>query len=223
MKNNFRTHVIIRGDSLQRIALMYKLNSWHDLVYLNGLEYPYIYDVLDDDAYKNDPKVAKVGDRILIPHTGQSVPTDANLGQLEELAYGSDLDIFNYDQEWINQVNADIKGELIDESSDLRITSGVSNLKQQLLISIMVTKGSLMLHPKFGSNLKNMVGMKATVQNLNKMRIELVRTIRTNQNVKEVCNVSAQKVEGGVLLKADIIPYPPYSTFTFSYVLYGDE
>ena len=61
------THRVELGDSLQRIARQYDLEDWRQIAEINQLEPPYINAVFEDNYYKDNDKVAEIGDFLLIP------------------------------------------------------------------------------------------------------------------------------------------------------------
>lgn len=214
------THTIQIGDSLQKLAIAYNLRDWREIVYLNNLEPPYVDTAaVHSVAYKNNPRVAKVGESILIPAAYQSpVASAADVTLLEKFAYGSDLDIFAYDETNVKAVRLDEKGELsANKIGDLAIASGIKNLRQRLIIRLGVHKGSFILHPEFGSELYTLVGLPWTAQNIIKIQLEVQKNILSDPFVQGVSDIEVSKVAHGVLMvDCGVAPVPPYKPFKFS-------
>lgn len=214
------THTLQIGDSLQRLAITYNLVDWRELVYLNNLEPPYVYTAtIRTEQYKNNPRVAKVGDSILIPAAYQSpVASSADINLLERYAYGADLDIFSYDETNIKAVRLDEKGELsANKVGDLAIATGVKNLRQRLIIRLAVHKGSFILHPEFGSELHKLIGLPWTAQNVIKIQLEVQKNILSDPFVQGVGDIEVNRVEHGTLaVDCGVVPVPPYKPFKFS-------
>lgn len=226
------THIVCVGDSLQKIAVKYGISDWREIAYINDLQYPYIDDditspmqvgntyVSGESARTIDSsKVAKVGDSLLIPsfnYTTAPAYSQVNQEELEKLAYGSDLDIYGYD--YMNEQVMDLseKGELSETSSgDIRLAEGVRNLRQQLLIELSTPLGALILHPDFGSTIREMNGMKTTKQTLTKIALEAQRVILKNFRVSGIKDMEVTKVDTASRIKCTIVPISPYSAFTF--------
>lgn len=216
-QKGYITHTIKVGDSVQRLAVMYKLSDWRDIVYLNELEYPFIDDEIGSTTYANNEAVKKVGQEILIPaNYTTAIPAQSNMAELEKMAYGSDLDIYNFTPENELVVSLEEKGELSDQDGDLRLSEGIANLKQRMIIRLSTSKGSLTLHPEFGSTLKNLVGLKATPQTLIKMRLEVQRCILSDSLIKGIKELNVDKQGGKVIITCIVVPIPPYKPFAFA-------
>lgn len=230
------THIVCVGDSLQKIAIKYGLDDWREIAYLNDLQYPYIDDDITSprqvgNTYEagsgvrtiDSSKVAKVGDSLLIPSFNYATApaySQVNQEDLEKLAYGSDLDIYGYD--YMNEFVMDLseKGELSETSSgDIRLAEGIRNLRQQLLIELSTPLGALILHPDFGSTIRDMNGMKATKQTLIKIMLEAQRVILKNFRVKEIKDMEITKEGTASRIKCIIIPISPYSAFVFNEII----
>lgn len=213
--NGYILHTIKPGDSLQRLQVIYKLQDWREIVFANKLEYPYIVDDIEKSKqYKSNPKVACMGDKLLIPSWYYSAsPQFENKTEedIQTVAYGSDLDVWNFDSENKTVMNLDTKGELNPtEDGDINIAKGIANLRQQLMIRLATPVGSLTLHPKFGSKIKNMVGFRGTKTNLIKMKLEVQRVILSDFRVNQVKNLSVEMKNRQVIISCWINPIAPY-------------
>lgn len=215
------THTLKIGDSLQKLAVIYKLVDWREIAYLNNLEPPYIDTAgVYSKEYQNNPNVAKVGDSLLIPAAYQSpVVSTTDISMLEKYAYGSDLDIHSFDPSNEMALYLEEKGELSANKKvgDLAVVSGISNLKQRLNIRLSVHKGALILHPEFGSELYTLIGLPWTTQTLIKIQLEVQKNILSDPFVQGVGNISVNKVAHGTLfVDCQVVPVPPYKPFRFS-------
>ena len=215
--SGYITHVVQVGDSLQKIASVYGVSDWKDLVYINNLEYPYIYDTLDASATQSTRGVLKVGDKILIPSDEYSTPANnIRIDNIEKQAYGCDLDIYPFDSGNEQVKNLESKGELSDNNGDLKLSQGIRNLRQRILIRLSVAKGSMILHPNFGSDIDKYVGLKSTPQNLIKLQLAVQECILSDELVKRVQDLTVEVSNGILSVDCKIIPVPPYSPFKFT-------
>ena len=187
--NGYILHTIKPGDSLQRLQVIYKLQDWREIVFANKLEYPYIVDDIEKSKqYKSNPKVACMGDKLLIPSW-----------------------YYSASPQFENKTEEDIQGELNPtENGDINIAKGIANLRQQLMIRLATPVGSLTLHPKFGSKIKNMVGFRGTKTNLIKMKLEVQRVILSDFRVNQVKNLSVEMKNRQVIISCWINPIAPY-------------
>lgn len=214
--SGYITHVVQVGDSLQKIASAYNISDWRDLVYVNNLEYPYIHDTLDVDVSLIGSRVLKVGDRMLIPSSRYLTPANnLRIDTVEKQAYGGDLDIYSYDSGNEQVKNLESKGELNDNNGDLRLAEGVGNLCQRLLIRLSVAKGSMILHPDFGSDIDKYVGLKGTPQNLIKLRLAVQECILSDELIEQIQDLTVEVSNGILSVTCGIVPVPPYSPFKF--------
>lgn len=211
----YKTHLVAAGDSIQRIATTYGIEDWREIVHFNKLDYPYIGN--EDEIY--DGNVAKIGTVLMIPSYDYIVsPTisDISLPTMEELAYGSDLDLYSLiDSGGIH--NFDTKGELSSDANlDLKIASGIENLSQQLTTKLSTPKGTLWLHPDWGCNVKRYIGRKGSLENLIKMRLMIQECILEDNRVTAVENLTIKQVDRKLLVTCDIYPISPYPKFSYS-------
>lgn len=209
------THRIEIGDSLQRIAKQYEIEDWREIAYINQLDPPYIYSVFDKDKSIEDKNIALVGDYILIPTSrAYSVANHKDRAEIESMAYGKDLDLYHN-----KTVDHEIKGHLENNNGDVDTVSGLANLGQQLQSRLSVTKGSLFMHPDFGSELYKYYGKNYSQEVINKIIFEIESCLRSDFRVKEIKDLRADLVDGQVLVKAEIIPIEPGKPFDFKYIV----
>lgn len=191
----FRKHVIQYGDTMQSIAQYYYNNvgAWIELIEHNNLKYPYI---VDDESVKNkDPeRLVTIGDTIIIP-------TEENLSDvvlqdisskdrdaLLELSFGRDLNITR-DEGYFNErgTSDEILG-FTGTSGDLDTVTGIGNIKQQLQTRLLTPRGSLMLHPDYGSDLHELFGKNIPEQAV-LIEMEVCRTLLSDGRVQSANNV----------------------------------
>lgn len=211
----YKTHIVSEGDSIQRIALSYGIEDWREIVRFNKLDYPYIGNY--GEIYEGN--VAVTGNTILIPsydYVVSPLVSDISMPTMEELAYGTDLDLYTEtDESTIH--NFDIKGELSgNESLDLRLVTGIKNLTQQLTTKLATPKGLLWLHPEWGCNLKKYIGRKGSLENLTKMRLMAQEAILEDNRVSAIENLTLNKTSTRIIITCDIYPISPYPKFRYT-------
>lgn len=226
MASNYITHIVGVGDTVQRIAYRYGID-WVSLVVINGLEYPYIDSVINSTEYEDTDEVAKIGDRLVIPTVGLVIPQKTNNSgkEVEALAFGGDLDLFANELNTNGYTNVEVLGELTDNSmGDIRVCQGIANLRQQLITRLGTPKGSLMLHPEWGCELTNYIGMKLTIERLIDIRNCVIRCVNGDFRVLGVSDIQASfrykpssygetRVQKGLFLDFIVHPIEPYSVF----------
>lgn len=196
-----KKHVIQYGDTMQSIAQYYynDVGAWIDLIEHNNLKYPYI---VDDELVKNkDPqRLVTVGDTIIIP-TEESLSdvvlqdiSSKDRDALLELSFGRDLNITR-DESYFNEHGS--SDEILGFSGttgDLDTVTGIANIKQQLQTRLLTPRGSLMLHPNYGSDLHELFGKNIPEQAV-LIDMEVCRTLLSDGRVQSANNVD-WKIEG---------------------------
>ncbi|MBU5669502.1 DUF2634 domain-containing protein [Peptoniphilus sp. MSJ-1] len=213
--HGLKTHRITEGDSLQKLARLYDIEDWRQITILNSLEEPYIDSVFFSDTYKDNPKVAKIGDIILLPKPNGD---DINISnrrneEIESLAYGIDIDI-NGDL----PVATTIQGE-IREGGDIKLVAGVNNLAQQLNTRLTTKRGSLIEHPDYGSDLYKYNGLLDNGRTDNKVIFEVESCIREDFRVKDVTNIKLIHKGSARYVSCTVIPIEPGTPFKYEYIL----
>lgn len=209
------THRVEIGDSLQRIARQYDLDNWQEIAEINRLEPPYINSIFEDDTYKDNDRVAEVGDLILIPTPqAYTIADNKDKKEIEATAYGKDLDLYHR-----KTVDHEIKGRLEINQADVDTVTGLENLGQQLQSRLSVTKGTLFMHPEFGSELYKYYGKNYSQENVNKIMFEIESCIRSDFRVKDIKEIDIKVVKGQVIFNAEVIPIEPGKPFSFKYII----
>lgn len=194
------THVIQRGETLQDIATqqLHDVTRWVELKDLNNLVYPYIVDT-NEEKIKDPEHLLTWGDLIALPTDNTLDRIDVNqYSKLEvqekyDIAMGMDLglDFLDDNAEDNEAFLTPNKGE-----TDLKVRSGLDNLRQSLRLRLMTRYGSLPYHPNYGTHLLDFVGEKMNPDTVQRIRIELVRTVKTDSRVQEA-SVDNWKVPDG--------------------------
>lgn len=135
---SYRVATTNRGDTMQIIAgrELGDQNRWPELVWVNGLSWPYI----TDDEDRVAPGVLLSGAFIKIPApVGVWRPSDPT-GQ-----------VFERDVRMAGR-------QLMSEAGDFSVSSGSQNLVQQLQHRIATPKGQLSRHEDYGCSLYRILG-----------------------------------------------------------------
>ena len=224
MKSRYVTHIVQVGDTIQSIGVFYGVD-WTKLVVINGLEYPYIDSEVNSSEYADTNEVAKVGDRLVIPTQGLNIPhkTNNSTQELENYAFGCDLDLFSTSVIGDNVTNVESLGELTaGDTGDVLISEGTFNLRQQLILRLGTPKGSLINHPEFGSELYKHIGATLTLERLIKIKLCVQECILSDFRVLGISDMRAvfKPTENGLPttssgLYIDFIVHPiePYAVF----------
>lgn len=227
MKSRYVTHVVKVNDTIQSIGILYGVD-WTKLVIVNGLEYPYIDSEIGSTKYADTNEVAKIGDRLVIPTQGLHIPqkTNNSTQELENYAFGCDLDLFSSTVIGDNVTNVESLGELsAGDDGDVLLSEGTFNLRQQLITRLGTPKGSLMSHPEFGSELYKHIGAKLTLERLIKIKLCIQECILGDfrvigvSDMRAIFRQSGGATQGSTMtskgLFIDFIVHPiePYAVF----------
>lgn len=197
-------HTVIAEDTLPKLAQRYlgDASRWQEIAILNELEYPFI---VNEFRSAGTPKTVKaIGETLLIP-LEESIE-DAPLYELQEgydRLLGEDIDLISsllneYGDTFLNFTEGEQAEMFADAHGDIRTVKGLRNLQQALLLRLMTPQGSLLHHPDYGSQIHDLIGKPETPNLLQKIKIELERTIRSDERVEDVV-ISDVTSEGGVV------------------------
>lgn len=189
--------IIAMSDTLQSIAQHHlgDMGRWVEIVESNDLRYPYIVDTVAEKM-ENPEHLRTIGDVVLIqlPTNRERSATDelsrmaiAEKEDIYGLALGRDLSIIPSQKEIRDRGSSD---EIFNLSSDsrgrIKMTSGIDNLKQALLVRLLTAKGSYIGHPEFGSEIHMYLGNKNNSETADLLDLEIERTLRTDGRVRHV-------------------------------------
>lgn len=213
--SSYKHYVIQDTDkSIESIAFkIYKdMEKWRTLVNLNNLEYPYLVDspqqklnnpehlVTHGDLLllPNDANVAEQADKnkIIESNTPHYAPHyyDTTLGMDLNLNVGTDVPL------------SDRVGILEPHGGDLKRVTGLENLKQSLILRILTRKGTLLMHPNYGSWLTDMLGKPMNNHMLQDVAWELQRTITSDTRVQACVVTKARLSYDEIFLDAEVTP-----------------
>ena len=200
----FKKHVVQHEETMQAIAQRYygDVSYWIDLVEHNNLKYPYIVET-NEEKMQDPERLASTGDTIIIPI--ESDLTDVSAKEINsrdkdvlvELALGRDLNITS-DEKYFNEhgTSDNILAFSTDGNGDLDTVKGIDNMKQQLQARLLTPRGSLMLHPNYGSDLHNLFGLNIPEQ-ATLIEMEVLRTLTSDNRVKSA-NLIDWKIQGNI-------------------------
>lgn len=188
----YKKHLIVYGDTMQSIAQKEtgSVDNWVKIAEYNDLVYPYIVDTMQEKM-SNLEHLATLGDTLFIPDEGNLL--DINTSSLNQrdmdlllgLALGKDLDMTSDTDYYENHGTSDEVFAITHNGhGDLKIASGADNIKQATISRLMTAKGSLMLHPEYGSDLHLMFG-KTTIEQMKIISIEVCDTVLKDTRVAE--------------------------------------
>lgn len=185
------------GDDLQAIAHreMGDANRWTELVWINGLTYPYI----TNDERRVGPGVLLSGSLIKVPAPVGLWTDDAERGQ-----------VFERDAALVN------KKLTADEGGDIAIVTGADNLRQQLMHRVVTPRGQARRHPEYGCMLWRIMGTvngpTAGMLGAEYVKAALLADYRISEILSASAeitgdavriNARARAIEGGII---DIMP-----------------
>ncbi|UJQ43330.1 hypothetical protein [Staphylococcus phage vB_Sau_P68] len=200
----FKKHVVQHEETMQAIAQRYygDVSYWIDLVEHNNLKYPYLVET-NEEKMKDPERLASTGDTLIIPI--ESDLTDVTAKEINsrdkdvlvELALGRDLNITS-DEKYFNEhgTSDNILAFNTDGNGDLDTVKGIDNMKQQLQARLLTPRGSLMLHPNYGSDLHNLFGLNIPEQ-ATLIEMEVLRTLTSDNRVKSA-NLIDWKIQGNI-------------------------
>ena len=196
---DYRRHTIRYGETLQSIAQQHysDVNEWHTIREYNHLKYPYI--VKDNQLKVDNPEsYVMVGDTITIPIEQDILDRDVDTfnyrerKQVLDLVLGKDIQLFEpregmgtYDE--IFDVGSTARG-------DIAVAKGIDNLKQATVNRLLTPKGSLLLHPDYGSELHLLFG-KSTRAVGEMIKNEITSVILEDNRISRVDTVVSKIVD----------------------------
>lgn len=202
----YLTHTIQSQDTIQLIATRYSCD-WKDIVKLNDLKYPFI----SDNTFSEEDSVAHIGSTILIPIMETEVKNVSSVS-IENRVYGSDIR-FTQHSTHISEpypVHSELK--------DISIVKGVQNLYQACCSRFTVDRGSLVLHPEYGTEIRRYIrNGKGTHKTLTKIKLDARRTLLQDKRIEKITDLDVSFQGGVCRITANIHPVKPLGTFKFSF------
>lgn len=189
----YKKHTVRQGDTMQAISQSATgdVNNWIKIVEYNQLVYPYIVDT-PNEKMANVEHLVTIGDQLIIPIETSLLdinPTDLNRRDRDfvlSLALGRDLNMTADENYYKNKGTSDeILALSADGKGDLSTVQGVDNLKQAINAKLLTAKGSLLLHPEYGSDLHKLFG-KVTTEQAKLIEIEICRVVATDKRIRTV-------------------------------------
>lgn len=215
----YRMHTVTPGDTIQYLGDLYSVD-WREIVTINGLKYPYIDTDIVDNEFAFVDTVAKIGNKLLIPNTSAVLPLKSNntAGEVEKYAFGCDLDLYEEKISSHGVLNLETEGNLSDaENGDVLTVEGIENLRQQISTRLGTPKGTLLLHPEWGSNLLSYIGRRMTPELLTEVSLEIQECVLSDFRVQQVSDITVQFADRRVLVECIIYPIEPYSSMPFQF------
>lgn len=188
----YKKYTISPQDTLQTIAQheMGSISGWEDIAEYNNLEYPYIVDTLEEKL-TNSEHLVTTGDIIIIPIEVDLLDTNVDsLGHRDRelimgLALGRDIAMEYQEESAGNKaLHGESFGLATTDRGDLKTVSGIENLKQAVINQLLTPRGTLLLHPNYGSDLYRYIGRQATHENMVMIEDEILATIQQDLRVE---------------------------------------
>lgn len=189
---DYKQHIISQGDTLQSIAQRYygDVNEWHTIKDYNNLKYPYIVKK-GEEHIANPENVVMVGSTITIPIEQSLIDvntdnfTRRDINNVLDLVLGRDLSMIDTPYDYEERGLQDEIFSLNSKNGDVSTVRGVQNLKQAVMARLLTPKGSLLLHPNYGSELHKIIG-KNTLGVARMIEDEITKTILVDQRIANV-------------------------------------
>ena len=199
----YKKYVIAPQDTLQTIAQheMGTVTAWQGIAEYNNLEYPYVVDTVSEKL-TNSEHLVTIGDTIIIPYEIDLLDTDVeSLGQRDKdlimgLALGRDIEIKYQEESFANMgIHGEAFGITTSERGDIKTVSGIDNLKQAVINQLLTPRGTLMMHPTYGSDLYRYIGRQATYENMVMIEDEILATIQQDLRVENASAVGSKIID----------------------------
>lgn len=189
-------HTVVSGDEIKNLAQYYlgDASQWIKIAILNRLSYPFIVDGIRPEG--NIDPVKYIGEKIIIPISSDDDQADLNANgynlypfevrQEYDKVLGTDFDLFSTEGKNIDLTGTQ-QGELsVNHTGDIKVVSGIANLKQAIIIKFCTPYGSLTHHPDYGTHIGEYIGKPDTVETLQNMQDECTRTVLTDGRIQQV-------------------------------------
>lgn len=225
----YTNYTITQGDTLQLIAqkVLGDASLWSEIARFNKLKHPYITQNPHDKV--TNKKIVCVGDSIVIQDTsegGKQIKTTTSNSRLtseyvDELLLGRDLKLVPSTgvSEKSRVATLPLTDDFLELTTDnqgrMKITAGVYNVVQAVTRRIMTEKGSLYLHPDYGSELHSYRGMGMTYELLRLIELDCQTTALQDGRVLSATAQATYDGQSTVNIRMDIQIRNSDNTATF--------
>lgn len=178
-------YVVKSGDTLQSIAQRVLGNAelWPDIAEMNGLVYPYI-------SNSSSVGIVSPGDILwLKSNRGDST--------IDEVSFGADLKLSTDKSILSYNVGGDL---VVNAEGDYSLAEDLECLLQDTSHRLMTTFGSLPYHPSYGSRISGMIGSKKDDGWETRINIEISRTIKCDDRIKNIRDIHVSSLPTGVFV-----------------------
>lgn len=213
--NGYKIHVVGPGDTIQAIGDVYGVD-WTQIAMVNGLVYPYINTEPESGDNYIPEGVATIGRSLMIPEGRLIFPVRVNDGVMDVERYilGADLDIYSYVESDHNVIRIGETGELLDNmKGDLLLAEGVRNLRQQLVTRLGVPKGTLLLHPEYGSDILQYIGKPITPELLINVKLCIQECLLRDSRVEGLTGLKASSDGTKIHAQCIVHAVEPFGSF----------
>lgn len=186
----YRKYNIKQGDTIQGIAQAYynDMSQWQEIVSYNNLKYPYIVDT----PQLGNSHVLSVGDELIIPiesngyNLNDVALRNQDLEVITSYALGRDLALIDSLDDAIKTRGAtDELVNLQSATGDIKTVYGHNNLIQAIIMRLSTKKGTMPLHPEYGTEFYTLLGQRVTYDLINKLQVMMKTTINEEPRVRE--------------------------------------
>lgn len=168
------------------------ISKWRMLVNLNHLEYPYLVET-PEQKLNNPEHLLTWGDELLLPNNENDLQRasenkiiESDTPHYQPSYYDNILGMDLYLDISTDVPLSEQLGVLEADGHTFKRVTGVENLKQSLILRILTRRGTLLLHPNYGSQLSKMLGKPMNAARLADAANELERVITTDTRVDQV-------------------------------------
>lgn len=168
------------------------MSKWRMLVNLNHLEYPYLVEA-PEQKLNNPEHLLTWGDELLLPNNENDLQRasenkiiESDTPHYQPSYYDNILGMDLYLDISTDVPLSEQLGVLEADGHTFKRVTGVENLKQSLILRILTRRGTLLLHPNYGSQLPKMLGKPMNAARLADAANELERVITTDTRVDQV-------------------------------------
>lgn len=188
-------YMIKDGDTLQYIAQkeLGDASKATDIAIFNDLDYPFIGRIGDTPV----SGVKLPGDIISIPievDTSDVLGSSVYEENYSDLLLTTNSNLTDYSG---GELSTDLYG-------DLQVVSGEGSITQDIVHRFKTEKGTLLYHPTYGSDLLSLIGINKDDTWLQKVTIEVLRTMRSDPRIKEINNLNITSITEGVQIECTL-------------------